>query len=155
MVDISKYVSEGRILFFNDIQYKPLLRQLSEVICQAAKLSDVEDFYQKIMQRERLVSTAVGYGVAVPYAKLDALDNFIVAVGIVSEGADWTALDGQAVHFVCMVGGPDDKPNQYLELLSSIALTFKDQQLREQILEAQSSKEVIKILNRNHGLNPR
>jgi len=72
-----------------------------------------------MLEREKIVSTGIGMGVAIPHAKLTSVEDFFIAIGILSKGVQWNALDGGPVRLIFMIGGPDDKQTAYLQILSS------------------------------------
>ena len=72
------------------------------------------------VKREKIVSTGIGMGVAIPHAKLPSFDRFFLAVGLqkVKDGIDWDALDGAPVRLIFMIGGPANQQTDYLKILS-------------------------------------
>ena len=107
---------------------------------------DRQAFFQAILEREKIVSTGIGIGVAIPHAKLIGYDDFFIAVGIQKlHGIDWNALDGSLVRIIFMIGGPENQQTRYLKILSHLTLAIKDEQRRKALLRAQSSKEIIQI----------
>ena len=71
-------------------------------------------------------------GVAVPHAKMDNFTDFFIAVGIQKQkGLDWNALDKAPVRLIFMIGGPEDKQSEYLQILSLLTSAIKDVELRK------------------------
>ncbi|MCX6994601.1 MAG: PTS sugar transporter subunit IIA [Chlamydiae bacterium] len=98
------------------------------------------------MDREELVSTGLGMGVAVPHAKVSILSDFFIAIAVLKKGVDWGALDKAAVRLVVMIGGPANRPGDYLQILSRITLTLKAEELRKKILQLTDAQEIIDLL---------
>jgi PTS system nitrogen regulatory IIA component len=109
-------------------------------------LVDKDLFYQGILNREQVVSTGIGMGVALPHAKNSHIDHFFIIVAILKKGVDWSALDGAPVRIVFMIGGPDDKQTEYLRVLSSITEVIKDEGLRKKMISAQNPESIMKLL---------
>lgn len=122
------------------------LRSLVDLLYKAGKIPDKEAFYQAILQREKLVSTGVGMGVAIPHAKLPNYTDFFIAIGIQKEeGIDWDSLDGAPVRLIFMIGGPDYKQTEYLKLLSQLTMAIKDEKRRKKIMQIEQLDEIIPL----------
>lgn len=115
---IFNYLDE-RLIFFLDVKTKEeALEKLVNQAITIAELPDGERFHQAILDREKIVSTGIGMGVALPHAKLSSYNNFFIAIGILQSGIEWNALDGAPVRLLFLIGGPDDKQTEYLKMLS-------------------------------------
>lgn len=109
-------------------------------------IGDKEAFKKAVFDREKLISTGIGVGVAIPHAKLDAQDSFFVCIGILSEPVEWDAIDGAPVRLVCLIGGPDNAQTHYLQILSQITEAIKDEPRRRQILNATTGDAALQLL---------
>ena len=112
----------------------------STIFMKRAKLPDEEVFFNAIFEREKIVSTGIGMGVAIPHAKLHSYDHFFIALAVLQKPVDWQALDGAPVRIVFMIGGPDDKQTEYLQILSSLTQAIKDDEIREKNLCAATTQ---------------
>ncbi len=75
-----------------------------DLLHKEGRLQDKEKFLFSILERERIVSTGIGIGVAIPHAKISGNAGFFVAIGIQKKGGiDWNALDGSLVHLIFMI----------------------------------------------------
>ncbi len=145
-VSISNYLDERVILFLNVDQRDAALRTLVDSLEKAGKLQNKEDFYQAILERERIVSTGIGIGVAIPHAKLSGYGDFFIAIGIQKkQGLEWNALDGSQVRLIFMIGGPENKQTEYLKILSRLTMAIKDEERRKKLLKATTPHEVIEL----------
>jgi nitrogen PTS system EIIA component len=142
---ISKYLDPQLVLFLKAETRDEALRSMTEKVNEIGKLRDQEKFFNAIIEREKIVSTGIGMGVAIPHAKLDAYDDFFIAIGILDKGVDWTALDGSPVRLIFMIGGPDDKQTEYLQILSTLTQTIKDETKRKKFLTLNSSDAIIRL----------
>ena len=95
------------------------------------------------MDRERLLSTGFGLGLAIPHAKLNIIDDFIVGLAIHRDGVPFDSLDEQPVHILVMILGPDQQQDEYLKVLSRVTAFLKDQ--REKILSLEDNEEIYKL----------
>ncbi|MBI5272491.1 MAG: PTS sugar transporter subunit IIA [Chlamydiia bacterium] len=121
---------------------------LIDLLDKAGKLPDKAVFRQAIFHREKLVSTGIGMGVAVPHAKLKNFPDFFIAIGIQrKKGLDWNALDTAPVRIVFMIGGPEDKQSEYLQILSQLTSAIKNMDLRKALLKAASKEQVLGLFS--------
>lgn len=142
---IYNYLNEDLIFFFDVTTKDEALKMLVDRAVVVKKLPEAERFHQAILDREKIVSTGIGMGVAIPHAKLPTYNDFFIAVAILKTGIDWNALDGAPVRLIFLIGGPDDKQTEYLKILSSLTSVLRDEELRKQLIAATSAKEVANL----------
>ncbi len=145
MVSISKYLNENLIAFLNVESRDEALIAMIDMLEREGKLQDRRSFYDAIMDREKIVSTGIGMGVAIPHAKLPSYDDFFIGIGILQKGVEWNSLDQSPVRLIFMIGGPDDKQTEYLQLLSSLTLAIKDEERRKLLLNVQSQSAIANL----------
>lgn len=145
MVKIVDYLDPRLIAFLNVDSRNAVIKALVELFDQNGKLQDKDRFYEAIIEREKIVSTGIGVGAAIPHAKLSEYNDFFIAVGILRKGVDWKAFDGAPVRVVFMIGGPDDKQTEYLQILSSLTMVLKDERVRKKMLSLTSGDELIEL----------
>lgn len=145
MVKILKYLDVKLIHFFECDTREELIGGLVDLLAEQEKLQDKKSFQKALLDREKIISTGIGMGVAIPHAKLPDYDNFFIAIGIQPNGIEWQSLDGLPVHLVFMIGGPDNMQTRYLQVLSQLTSVIKDEELRKKIIKASSPEDVISI----------
>lgn len=133
------------VVFLNATTRDETLHQLVHHIYKAGKLKDERAFYQAIIDREKIVSTGIGMGVAIPHARMSSYDQFFIAIGVLQKPVDWLALDGGLVRLVFMIGGPDDKHTEYLQILSGLTQAIKDEERRKKLLTLQQPSTMIEL----------
>lgn len=145
VINIVDYL-DPRLIAFLDVETRDeAIKTLVTMIHEAGKLQDRYAFYEAIIEREKIVSTGIGMGTAIPHAKLNSYDNFFIAIGILRKGLDWNALDGSPVRIIFLIGGPDDKQTEYLQILSKLTQLIKDDQTRKKMLTLNSPEDIIKL----------
>lgn len=147
MIKISKYLAPELVVFLDVATRDEALLALIDRLDSLGKLKDKEVFYTAIMDREKIVSTGIGMGVAIPHAKLPDYDDFFIIIGILQKGVDWNALDHAPVRLIFMIGGPDDKQTEYLQILSNLTMALKDEDRRKKMLMPGSSELVVDLLS--------
>lgn len=144
-------MSVDTIAFLNANHRDDALKALVKTIYDKKDITDAEKFYQAICEREKLVSTGIGMGVALPHAKIPELNHFFIAIGILQKGVDWNSLDKAPVRMIFLIGGPDDKQTEYLQILSTLTMTLKNEEIRKKMLTLNSKEAILKLFN--YGFN--
>lgn len=125
---------------------KRLLEKISELLGAVVPDLDERAAFQSLIDRERLGSTGVGNGVALPHGRLQGLDRAIGACLILSEEMDYDAIDGKPVKIVFTLLVPEEATEEHLQLLAQLARIFGEEKNREQLLNAKESEEVYNFL---------
>lgn len=147
-VTISNYLDERLVAFLDVDNRDAALKTLVDLLDAEGKLLDNQTFFHAILERERIVSTGIGMGVAIPHAKLEGYPNFFIAIGIQSkQGIEWNALDGSPVRLIFMIGGPENRQTEYLKILSRLTMAIKDEERRKKLLKATKAEDVIALFN--------
>jgi len=145
-VKIFNYIDLENILFLSEEKRDDALQTLVESLSASGKLKNKSDFFNAILEREKIVSTGIGMGVAIPHAKMEDYQDFFIAIGIQQQkGLEWNSLDHLPVKLIFMIGGPEDKQTQYLQILSKLTLVIRNEKLRKQIIYTNSSQEIIDL----------
>jgi mannitol/fructose-specific phosphotransferase system IIA component (Ntr-type) len=104
------------------------------------------DVAAALRERERLGSTSVGDGFAIPHCKLTGLRSIQLALGRFSRGVDFNAADGKPVTFFFVVLSPPDQPAAHLQVLSQIARVLKRSDLRRDLVAAGDTEQVVRAI---------
>lgn len=113
----------------------------------AAESSELEKFKpakikKALANREKVVTTAIGHGVAIPHCFLDNIDRFVVGLVTTTEGIDFGAPDGEAVRLFFFIVGPSNRRNQHVRLLSEISRSVRSQETRDRFLSESDSESM-------------
>jgi PTS system nitrogen regulatory IIA component len=145
---ISDYLDSLLITFLDVETRDEAIHSLIDLLEDEGYLPNRENFRKAIFHREQLVSTGIGMGVAIPHAKLKELPDFFIAIGIQKKkGLDWNALDKAPVRLIFMIGGPDDRQTEYLQILSLLTSAIRDVDLRKKLLNAKTSEEALALFS--------
>lgn len=146
LMKILNYLDPRFVAFLDVSNRDEAISSLIDLLHTEGKLQDAEAFRQAIFHREALVSTGIGMGVAIPHAKMNSFSDFFIVVGIQKKkGLDWNALDKVPVRLIFMIGGPENRQTEYLQILSLLTGTIKEAELRKELLKASSAEEVISL----------
>jgi len=122
------------------------IRELVGFLETSSKIKNTDAVVTSLMDREKLGSTGIGQGVAIPHGKSDATPTLVAALGISKKGIEFEALDGEPVHVVFLLISPTDSSGQHLKVLARISRLLKDKFFRQAIKEAKSAIEIQKII---------
>lgn len=123
-----------------------VLRALAARIAALGLVRDAEDLFQKLREREQLGSTGIGSGIAIPHCKLPGLSEGAVAIGMVPDGVDFGAADGQPVRLLFLVLSPSTSPGEHLQVLATISRWIKATGNADRILELRDPAAVVQHL---------
>ena len=123
-----------------------VLRIMTEKLCGSIGLPIYKEILDSVYNRERERSTGIERGLAVPHCRTSEVNRIYIALGILKKGIDWGSFDGKPTHFVFLVVGPSDKPEEYLKLLSQISRLMKSDTIRDKLFNAKTPQGVIDLL---------
>ncbi len=125
---------------------KEVLEELSEVICRHEPSLDKEKLVQVLMEREKLGTTGIGDGIAIPHGKVEGLKNPLLSFGRSKKGIDYEAIDNKPVHLFFLLVAPENSSGLHLQILARIAKLLKNSKFRKRLIEAKTKKEVYQII---------
>lgn len=124
-----------------------VIREMVSFLKRKNKVAKEKELYEKLVQREKLGSTAIGEGVAIPHCKMKEVKNPVVMLAISSKGVDFFSLDGKPSHVFFLVVSSPENPSLNLQILAAIAhLVRKSSSLLKRILEAKNIIEVLDVI---------
>ena len=102
----------------------------------------MEDIIQGVEERERSLSTGIGFGVAIPHGKSPTMRELGAVCGIASTPIPWDSVDGEPVRMVFMLAGPESSSGIHVKVLSRIARLVRRETVRQRLLQATSPEEL-------------
>jgi PTS system nitrogen regulatory IIA component len=142
-MDLKNLIRTDSVFFIEKTDRMSVLTELAAKSLALGHVKDPDDFYQAVIERESLMSTGIGLGVAIPHAKLPSIDAFFVATAVLKNPVEWDALDRKPVRVVFLIGGPDGSQGAYLQLLAQIMLVIKDDERLKKLQSAATVEDVI------------
>ncbi len=147
MKKLSAMIDRNRIVDLRGTTKKEVLQELVEVVAAAPEVTDKDDFFLSVMKRERILSTGIGIGLAVPHVNIDSVKDFVMAIGRKREGVDFKSLDNKPVYLVVMIGANSSQQDGYLKVLAKICRLFKHPRFRDKIINASGPDEIMELLS--------
>ncbi|MBI9111676.1 PTS sugar transporter subunit IIA [Maridesulfovibrio ferrireducens] len=124
-----------------------VLREMVTALKATGLELDVESALQVLMSREKLGTTGIGDGIAIPHGKLDCLENIAVVVGRSGTGVNFEALDGNPCQIFFMVLAPEQGAGSHLKVLAQISRQLKDENFRNAFINSQTPQDLLTLLN--------
>ena len=121
---------------------RAVLAELSEIFTRDHSGIQGEAMVDVLLDREKLGSTGIGDGIAIPHGKLKGLDSLVISFGRSREGIDFDAIDGKPVHIFFLLMAPESSTGQHLKALAKISRMLKDQEFRSDLMSARSAEEI-------------
>ncbi len=124
---------------------RPVIEELVATLESAGKIGDTRTLADEILEREKLTSTAIGHGIAVPHKLSDQVTETTLAFGRSSQGVKFDAPDNAPVTLVFLLVGPTGAHTAHLRLLSRLSRYLNDTDFRSALHEAQTAEEVTRL----------
>lgn len=141
--DIGIPVTPDHVLLGSQAQSKRAL--LAEMAGMLTSM-DTDLVLEVIMAREKLGSTGMGYGVAIPHGRMQGLKSPVVVMAIHRAGLDFDAIDDGLVHIVVLLLVPDDESRTHLDLLAKLARLLQKEPVRNQLLAAADVQAIVALM---------
>ena len=146
VLKISKLINEDFIIDITSDSKQDALMELLHVICNNPKITDCKVFKKEIFNREELMSTGIGYVIAIPHARHKTVKDFVMAIGRKKDGLEYESIDDKPVKLIFMIGASDTQDKDYIRLLARLVLRLKNKEFVDKILAAENSKEIFHII---------
>lgn len=112
----------------------------------ASQRVDAQKLVDTLLDREKLGSTGIGEGVAIPHGKVPGLPGLMASFGRSGAGIDFRAIDGRATHLFFALFAPENSAGAHLKALARISRIFKNSGFREAIMRAQNAGEIYRLI---------
>ncbi len=145
---LSKFCEEDLISF--DLKGKAkdqVINEMVDLTSRSKLVKERQELYKAVVEREKLVTTGVGYGVAFPHAKTKAVKGIVVAFGRSNPGVDFEAMDRKPVHLFFLIAAPEDAIGAHLNIMARLSYIMKNEKVRERLMKITSPKELLEILD--------
>ena len=140
MMKISDHLSPDAVRLLGDADKDEALGTLSVAACAGTDL-DVARVREGIAAREKMMTTGVGLGIALPHTRLPEVRQFSMALGISKQGIAYRSLDGKPVHIILLMVGPTGSNEQHLRLMAAATLVLKGDECRRALQASATAEE--------------
>jgi PTS system nitrogen regulatory IIA component len=128
-----------------------VLNELAQALAAKYKEIPLSHLTAVLAERERLGSTAIGDGIAIPHGKLRGVTKIIGAFGRHRVGVDFDSLDGEATHLFFVLVAPEDSASLHLKALAHVSRLLKDSSFRDRLIAAPDAAELYRLIKDEDG----
>ena len=125
-----------------------VLEELTDLLVKAGEIENREEMIAALLDREKLGSTGIGKGVAIPHAKSDAVRGVVAAFGRSPQGVEFESLDGEPAYLFFLIVAPVDSTGPHLKALARLSRFLRDKSFREALKKAESEEEVLGLIKK-------
>ena len=142
---IADFLKEERVLLDLKSDNKDdAIKEIAGILKGSKEVDDFDRFLKDVFERESLSTTGIGNCIAIPHARTDAVNNFVIAFGRSSSGIEFNSLDKKPVKFIFLMGTPKERGvNDYLRTLAHLTRLLGKEDFREALSKASSPTDVV------------
>jgi PTS system fructose-specific IIC component len=129
-----------------------VLKEVSEYAFQNKLVPDREALFRGLAEREDLISTGIGSGIAIPHTRYEGPEWIFILLARSSEGVEFDALDGEPVYLFIVIAGPETADKEQLKILSRTARLLKQPDFRDRLLTMPTAEEVLRCIQEEEAL---
>ena len=133
---------------FKSEDKEKIINELIDLYKSSDKVNDLEKVRAAVLEREKIMSTGVGKGFAIPHGKTNAVNDVIAAFGKSGNDIRYDALDGNPVHLIFLLVGRDDMVSKHIKLLSRISRMMNKDEFRNKLINTESKNDIIEIFKK-------
>jgi nitrogen PTS system EIIA component len=121
---------------------KEILLELVRSFKEAGLIASADEAVNVVLEREKLGSTGIGEGIAIPHGKMKTIDGLLCAFGRSRQGVNFDAIDDKPVHIFFLLLAPENSVGLHIQMLSRISRLLRDTDFRRQLIEAQENSNL-------------
>jgi len=126
---------------------KGVLEELAAALVGQRKLDDLDQVVEVLLDREKLGSTGIGDGIAIPHGKVRNLKGVVASFGRSRDGIDFESIDQKPAHLFFLLVAPENSAGVHLKALARISRLLKDPSFRQRLMEAETKEDLFRIIS--------
>lgn len=144
---ITDFLDEASIIpDLRSISKKGILEELSNALVQRGKLPDRDKVVEVLLEREKLGSTGIGDGIAIPHGKMKEIKGLVTSFGRSIQGVNFESIDNKPAHLFFLLIAPENSAGIHLKALARISRLLKDPSFRNRLMEAKDRHDLFGII---------
>jgi PTS system nitrogen regulatory IIA component len=146
-IEVESVIRPERIVFLDYGNKHDALLALADNLCTAPQITNHGELKEAILQREAIISTAIGFSIAIPHVRLASISDLAVSVGISKVPiTDFLPLDDEPVRILIMIAAAYTQHTEYLQTLSFFSAHLKNNKLRNALVSVKNTAEAYSLL---------
>ena len=126
-----------------------VLRQTAKFMASLYGLDNGEQISRLILERESDMSTGIGYGIAIPHARITGIDRLYMVAARSVNGIEFGAIDDQPVHLIFMLVSPANTSTEHTQILSSLSSIMAYEDVREKLFSAETAEQFLDVIKKS------
>ena len=131
-----------------------IIAELIDTLAVGDAISDRDKVLQAVLEREKIMSTGIGDGIAIPHGKSDAVEKLVAALGTQRRGVDFEALDGEPAYVFFLLVSPANVSGPHIKALARISRLLKNDDFKKKLIAAETAAEIIEIIETEERNTP-
>lgn len=131
-----------------------IIAELIDLLANNDAITDRDKVLQAVLEREKIMSTGIGDGIAIPHGKSDSVERLIAALGTQRRGVDFEALDGEPAYVFFLLVSPANVSGPHIKALARISRLLKNDEFKKKLIAAESSTAIIDIIETEESNTP-
>lgn len=131
-----------------------IIEELVGCLEMGAAITDREKVLQAVLEREKIMSTGIGDGIAIPHGKSDAVIGLAAALGIHKRGVDFESLDGEPAYVFFLLVSPAEVSGPHIKALARISRLLKNDDFKKKLVDASTPEEILEIIETEEREHP-
>jgi len=146
---LSKFCEENLVVFnMKATSKEEAIDELVDLAATSTMVKDPEQLLADVREREELVTTGVGYGVAFPHAKTRSVKGIVISFGRSDKGIDFDAMDHKPVNLFFLIAAPEDAIGAHLNVMARLSYLMKSAENRQKLMDATSPGDVLALIDK-------
>ena len=133
------------IIDFKGSTKEEIINEMIDMFKGDERVTDIESIRTVVLEREKIMSTGVGSGFAIPHGKTNMVTEMVAGFGLLKNPIDFEALDGEPVNLIFMLIGQEDSVGQHIKMLSRISRIMNQESVRDNLANASTTEEIFQI----------
>ncbi len=131
-----------------------IIAELVASLSASEAISDRDKVLQAVLEREKIMSTGFGDGIAIPHGKSDSVVKLVAALGTQRRGVDFEALDGEPAYVFFLLVSPANVSGPHIKALARISRLLKNDDFKKKLITASSPEEIISAIRAEEESHP-
>ena len=141
------------IVGLNGDSKEEVIKELVDSLEEGEAITDREKVLSSVLEREKIMSTGIGDGIAIPHGKSEAVKQLSAALGTQKRGIDFEALDGEPAYVFFLLVSPANISGPHIKALARISRLLKNEEFKKQLIAAPSSEELWSVIDSEEKRN--
>ncbi len=144
---LSELLNEDSILLeLQSRDKESCIKELVQLLETAHRINTKGEILSKVLQRESMMSTGIGNGVAIPHGKTRQLDHLIAACGVARGGIEFDSMDGEPASLFILLVSPENLRGPHVKALANVSRLLKEESVRTSLQKSESPKKFLEVL---------